>query len=106
VIRAAIVAALLALSSTALAAKGHRPPGPPEVAGVVNINEASAKQIALLPGVGPSRAKAIVAYRKGHPFARTEDLRQVKGVGKGIMKKIARLVSVKGPSTLAKVKTP
>lgn len=49
----------------------------------VNINTADAKTLAdVLVGVGPSRAKAIVAYRKAHgEFADVADLAKVKGIG-------------------------
>ncbi len=50
----------------------------------VNINSADAVTIAKsLDGVGPAKARAIVAYRKAHgPFKRAEDLARVKGIGK------------------------
>ena len=50
---------------------------------IVNINKASASQIAdALDGVGMSRAKAIVAYRKNHgPFKSLSALTVIKGVG-------------------------
>ena len=44
--------------------------------------EASEKQLTMLPGIGPSKAKAIVEYRKKHgPFRSPEDLSLVKGIG-------------------------
>ena len=52
--------------------------------GLVDINTADAAQLEKLPGVGPSTAKAIIAHRqtKG-PFAKIEDLMNVKGIGEG-----------------------
>lgn len=52
-------------------------------AGPVNINTADAETIsAELKGVGLSKAKAIVEYRKKHgPFRSAEDLSLVKGIG-------------------------
>ncbi len=49
----------------------------------VNINTASpAALVELLEGVGPQKAKAIVAYRKSNgPFKKIEDLSQVSGIG-------------------------
>jgi len=47
----------------------------------VNINAASADELARLPGVGPAKAKAIVEYRSEEPFRKPEDLRKVKGIG-------------------------
>ena len=50
--------------------------------GAVNINTASAKDIAAnLNGIGPKAAAAIVAYRKSNgDFATVEDLTKVKGI--------------------------
>ena len=49
----------------------------------VNINQASAKEIAdELKGIGLSKAAAIVAYRQEHgPFKTVEQLTEVKGIG-------------------------
>lgn len=69
--------------------------------GVVNINEASAEQLERLPGVGPSRAAAIVNFRKTHPFKRVEDLQRIKGLGKKTWNRLRPLVTLSGPTTLA-----
>lgn len=52
-------------------------------AGPVNVNTADAETIsAELKGVGISKAKAIVEYRKKHgPFQSAGDLSLVKGIG-------------------------
>lgn len=52
-------------------------------AGPVNINTADAETIsAELKGVGLSKARAIVEYRKKHgPFKSADDLSLVKGIG-------------------------
>jgi competence protein ComEA len=51
--------------------------------GQVDINNADAETIsAELKGVGLSKAKAIVEYRKKHgPFRSADDLSLVKGIG-------------------------
>ena len=53
------------------------------LAGPVNVNTADAETIAAeLKGVGLSKAKAIVEYRKKHgPFQDPGDLSLVKGIG-------------------------
>ncbi len=53
-------------------------------ANAVNINTADAETLKNeLAGVGPTRAKAIVAYREKHgPFKKAEDLLKVEGIGK------------------------
>lgn len=68
--------------------------------GVVNINEASSEQLQLLPGVGPSRAEAIVTYRKSHPFKRVEELTRIKGIGRKSLLRLRMLLSISGPTTL------
>ena len=69
--------------------------------GVVNLNEASPDQLVLLPGVGPSRATAIVNYRKLHPFKHVEELQRIKGIGKKIFGRLRPLLALSGPTTLA-----
>ena len=53
------------------------------LAGPVNVNTANAETIsAELKGVGLSKARAIVEYRKKHgPFKTADDLSLVKGIG-------------------------
>jgi len=67
--------------------------------GQININEASVTQLAMLPGVGPSRAQAIVAYRQAHPFASVEDLKKVQGIGDKGFEKLKPFVTLQGPTT-------
>ena len=47
----------------------------------LDLNRSSARALEALPGIGPGRAAAIVAYRKQHPFERVEDLERVPGIG-------------------------
>ncbi len=47
----------------------------------VNLNTASEDQLEGLPGVGPSKAKAIVEYRKDHPFQSVDEVKNVRGIG-------------------------
>ncbi len=68
--------------------------------GVVNINDASSEELQLLPGVGPSRADAIVAYRKSHPFKRVEELTRIKGIGRKSFVRLRALLTINGPTTL------
>jgi competence protein ComEA len=51
-------------------------------AGPLNINTATVQQLDSLPGIGPSRAAAILRYRQEHgPFAAVDQLSQVPGMG-------------------------
>lgn len=59
------------------------------VSSKVNVNQASAKQIAeSLKGVGLKKAEAIVAYRRANgSFAQVQQLLDVKGIGEAILAK-------------------
>jgi competence protein ComEA len=69
-------------------------------AGVVNLNEASGEELERLPGVGPTKAKAIVDHRHAHPFHRVDDLTKVKGIGKKTFAKLRPYLTIVGPTTL------
>ncbi|WP_456457244.1 ComEA family DNA-binding protein [Nitratifractor sp.] len=53
----------------------------------VDINNASVKELSSLKGIGETKAKAIIKYRKTHCFTKAEDLMQVKGIGVATFKK-------------------
>ncbi len=68
----------------------------------VNINQASAAQLAYLPRVGAKAAERIVEYRKSHgPFAQPEELMEVKGVGEKLFVKLKPYLTLSGPTTLS-----
>jgi competence protein ComEA len=94
---AIFVAALAVLCMTLSA--GEAGAAEKTISGVVNINEASVSQLQLLPGIGLAKAKAIVDYRKKQSFSSPADLTKVKGIGKGLLKKIRDHVVVKGKTT-------
>lgn len=61
---------------------------------VVNVNQASAQEIAdLLKGIGLKKAQAIVEYRNQQgPFEKIEDLAKVNGIGeRTVAKNVARI---------------
>ncbi len=64
----------------------------------VNINTATAEQLAdAMKGVGPSKAQAIVDYRKAHgPFKSVDELVQVKGIGLKTVEKNREQLTVTG----------
>lgn len=96
-IRAFTVPAL-ALALGAIAAP---PAAAEEIRHSVNINQASASELARLPRVGPKLADRIIAHRTQHgPFKRAEDLMGVKGVGEKMFATLKPYVAVSGPTTL------
>ncbi|MBY5969521.1 ComEA family DNA-binding protein [Halomonas denitrificans] len=67
--------AWLSLAHPAFAAEG------PAIA-PINVNEASVELLAELPGIGPTKAQAIVEDRQVNgPYTSAEDLTRVKGIG-------------------------
>ena len=68
----------------------------------ININTATEAELQTLSGIGPSKAKAIVEYRKQNGnFKTTADIKNVKGIGDGIFNKISAEINVAGSSTKA-----
>lgn len=62
---------------------------------LININTADAALLDTLPGIGPSKAAAIIEYRTQHgPFARIEDIQDVSGIGPSTYADIAPLITV------------
>ena len=62
---------------------------------VVNLNAATAAQIATLPGIGEKAALRIVEYReKNGGFKKVEELMNVKGIGEKSFLKLKALVTV------------
>ncbi len=64
----------------------------------VNINTATAVELMQLPGIGKSKADAIISFREQHPFKAVDELNEVKGIGPKMMEKLAPYISVNGTS--------
>ena len=63
---------------------------------VINVNTASAEEIASIPGLGDKKSQAIIKYREKHgPFAKPEDLKKVGGIGNKLFEKIKPYVAIK-----------
>ena len=60
----------------------------------VDLNSASKKDLAALPGVGPDHAQSIIDAR---PFASKEDLLKKKIIPQSTYEKIQNLVTANGP---------
>lgn len=84
------------------AGKPVAPTAPPQPSNsgtpaAVNVNTATASQLEKLPGIGPSKAKAIVEHRAKHgPFSQPEDLLRVHGIGPKLLERMLPAVTV-GP---------
>lgn len=59
---------------------------------LINVNIASAAELELLPGIGPTLAARIVADRAANgPFASLDDVARVRGIGPRTVDKIRDL---------------
>ena len=64
-------------------------------AGPLNVNSATADQLDVLPGVGPTTAAAIIAHREQHgPFQTVDQLGDVRGIGPAKLDALRGLVTV------------
>lgn len=106
---AAAAAALIILGSLFLIAPVWQPqslaavyipaavaaPTPPPAPAIININTATAEKLTTLPGLGPEKAAALVAYRTAHgAFASLADAANVKGISLRMTESWAGLAAV------------
>lgn len=60
----------------------------------VDVNAADSAALEELPGIGPSKAAAIIAYREQNgPFKTIDDLDKVEGIGPSTLANLRELVS-------------
>ncbi|MDQ7990402.1 MAG: helix-hairpin-helix domain-containing protein [Candidatus Dactylopiibacterium sp.] len=65
----------------------------------ININTATAEELASLPGIGPGKAQAIIDFRKAHGgFKTLDELKEVKGIGDKTFEKLRPELSLTGES--------
>jgi competence protein ComEA len=60
----------------------------------ININEAGVDDLVRLPGIGPTRAQAIIAERERQRFRRIEDIIRVPGIGRKTFGRIRHAIRV------------
>jgi competence protein ComEA len=94
----AAVLGLAACASAALAEETALPTRAEPAAGEsapLDLNNASAAELESLPGIGPSRARAILAFRETHGgFHSVSQLLRIKGIGRAMLRKLRPLVTV------------
>lgn len=61
----------------------------------IDINRAEAWLLEALPGIGPSKAQAIIAYRQQNGgFSHIAEITEVAGIGKSIYEDIQDFITV------------
>jgi competence protein ComEA len=74
--------------------------GEPALTGMVNVNTATVDQLVLLPGIGESRANALIQARKQRGgFKTVNELLDVKGIGEAGLAKLRPHVALQGKTT-------
>jgi len=64
----------------------------------IDVNLAAPGELVAVPGIGPSRAEAIVLHRVRHGLFRTvDDLATVDGIGPGMLAALRPFVCVRPP---------
>ena len=64
--------------------------------GKVNINTADAELLETLPGIGETRAEAVIRYREEHgPFKKVDDIIAVPGIGAATLEGLRDLVEAR-----------
>lgn len=62
----------------------------------VNINTAGIEELMTLPGIGESKAQAIIQYREEHgEFRNIEELTNITGIKNGVYEKVKKLVRIR-----------
>jgi competence ComEA-like helix-hairpin-helix protein len=70
-------------------------PSPSPSHGLLDLNTATLKQLNDLPGIGESKARAILDYRKDKGrISKVEELTEVKGIGDKMLEKLKPFVYV------------
>ncbi len=79
--------------------QSHFKPDKKSIVGRVNINTADLEKLQSLPGIGPSMAQKIIAYRVSFgPFHSIDDLIKIKGIGPKTFDKLKKAVTVNSKS--------
>lgn len=83
------------LTPTLITNSGGGSSSDPEEPAIINLNTATAVELEVLPGIGPTLAAAILAERdRRGGFTSVDDLRSVRGIGEGRFADLRDLVTV------------
>ena len=66
-----------------------------DLSGKIDLNSASVEQLMTLPGIGESKAEAIIRYREeSGPFSCTEDVMNISGIKDRVYSQIEDCITV------------
>lgn len=88
---------LALLLAVAACESGSNPHAPPD--GIININQATVADLERLPGIGPKRARAIIASRnaRGGMFTTYDEILAIDGIGEQTLDRIRGYITLGPP---------
>jgi len=60
------------------------------LASALNVQKASKDELMCIKGIGEKKATAILKYRKSHKLKSAQDLLEIKGFGKSLVKNVEK----------------
>ena len=60
------------------------------LASALNVQKASKDELMCIKGIGEKKASAIMKYRKSHKLKSAQDLLEIKGFGKSLVKNVEK----------------
>ena len=69
----------------------------------ININNATKTELMKLPGIGVTKATAIIDYRTKQPFTSVDELKNVKGISNRIFNNIKDDLTISGETDTSKI---
>ncbi|MFK8000940.1 MAG: ComEA family DNA-binding protein [Polyangiales bacterium] len=90
----ALMMSLMIGAALPLSAQEAEAPAAVEAEPVVNLNTATEAELVTLPGIGPSKAQAIIAHRERRAFRRVEDVMRVRGIGRSTFRRLRSRLGV------------
>ena len=64
---------------------------------LIDLQTAGVEELQRLPGIGVSRAEAIIRFREQRPLRRVRDLNRIYGIGPRLIRRITPLVTISPP---------
>ena len=71
----------------------------------INLNTATKKELMMLPGIGASKAEAIMEYRKTNKFEKIDDIKNIKGIGNKRFEMLKDDLAVSGETDTSNLKS-